>query len=162
MAQSWASGPYHRHAWLPSLPLILWRRLLGRVHLGPSPLAFPPSAYDKDTLWVGCQCLPFPPPPALGGLRLQHQHLACVCGTGISDTLGMEDAGASPPSATACSWTVADIPKRAASGTLLVRSCRGYRSVPQFSPQPSLGAPALTHYPCEPAGEYRMWLHGTP
>ena len=40
---------------------------------------------------------------------------------------GMEDAGTSPPSA-----TVADIPRRVVSNTLLVRSCRGYRSVLQF------------------------------
>ena len=30
----------------------------------------------------------------------QHWHLAPICGTGISDTLGMEDAGAGPLSTT--------------------------------------------------------------
>ena len=62
-----------------------------------------------------------------------HWFLAPIYGTDISDTLGMEDTGASPPSAAACHWVVADIPRRVASGTSLVRSCRGYRSAPWFS-----------------------------
>ena len=51
-------------------------------------------------------------------------------GTDISNTLGMEavDIGSLP--ATACSWVVAGIPKMVASGTLPVRSCKGYISVP--------------------------------
>ena len=54
-----------------------------------------------------------------------------ICGAGIPNTLGMEDTGASVLSATTHSLVVANIPRRAASGTLPVWSCRGYKSVSQ-------------------------------
>ena len=54
LVQSWASGPYNRPTWLPSLPPILWRRLLSGVPLGPLLPALPPLAYGEDALWVDC------------------------------------------------------------------------------------------------------------
>ena len=45
----------------------------------------------------------------------------------------MEAVDVSSLPATACGWVVAGIPKMVASGTLLVRSCKGYISVPWVS-----------------------------
>ena len=105
-----------------------------------------------------------------------------VCGGVISETLGRGAAGASPLSAMAHNWAVANIPRSMASDTLPVRSCRGYRNVPQASgrqahmatqrppqrlgnptsPLPLSGAPVLAHYLCEPIGGHRLWLYGVP
>ena len=57
-----------------------------------------------------------------------HQDFAPTCGAGISDILWMETAGAGPLSAIAHSWAVVNICRMVASGTSLVRICRGYRS----------------------------------
>ena len=48
----------------------------------------------------------------------------------MSNTLEMEAVDISFLPATACSWVVAGIPKMVASGTLPVRSCKGYISAP--------------------------------
>ena len=61
-----------------------------------------------------------------------HQCFMPACDADISDTLGMEAAGAGSPSAMAHNWVVADIPRRAANEMSLVRNYRRYRSVPQF------------------------------
>ena len=45
----------------------------------------------------------------------------------------MEAAGIGSLPTTTCSWVVANIPRMAASGTLPVRSCRGYISAPWVS-----------------------------
>ena len=80
------------------------------------------------------------------------------------------------------SWVVASIPRRAASGTSLVRSCRGYGVSPgsqvsrliwlpqrppwrlgdPTSPLPLSGAPVLTHYPCVSVGGHSLWLCSAP
>ena len=93
--------------------------------------------------------------------------LAPICGTGISNTLGMEDTDAGPPSATTHNWVVADIPRRVASSMILVRSCRGTKVLPSSqesrliwppqmlgkpSPLPLSGASALIHFLCAPVG----------
>ena len=74
------------------------------------------------------------------------------------------------------SWAVAYISRMVASGTLLVRSCRGYSSVPgswvgrlvwlpqrppwrlgdPAPPLPLPCTPVLTHYTCEPVGKHRL------
>ena len=78
---------------------------------------------------------------------------------------------------TASSWVVADIPRMAARGMLLVRSWRGYISAPRFQadrlarptqrpPQRISGllhlpcAPALACFPCEFVVGCRQWLPG--
>ena len=65
----------------------------------------------NDALQVCHPCLLSPLPPGLGvgtpWLKEWHWHFVPTCGAGISDTLGMEAAGASPLSAMAHSWVVA-------------------------------------------------------
>ena len=61
----------------------------------------------------------------------QHCHLFLVGGAGISDTVGGEAVDISSlPTVDSCK-VEADIPKMVASGTLPVRSCKGYISTPQ-------------------------------
>ena len=60
-----------------------------------------------------------------------HHCLLPVGGAGISDTVGREAVDVcSLPNVASCR-VVAGNPKMAASGTLLVRSCKGYISTPQ-------------------------------
>ena len=63
--------------------------------------------------------------------------LGGVCTTPLSTTVCTDPlsatACASPLSTTPHSWAVADIPRMVANGTLPVRSCREYRSVPWVS-----------------------------
>ena len=63
-------------------------------------------------------------------LRKSTGILCHVGGAGISSTLGMGAVGAGSPSATACNWVIADILRRVASGTSLVRSCRWIEKCP--------------------------------
>ena len=64
LALSWASEYYNRISWLLPPPLILWRRLLSGVALGPLLLASPLSTYSGDAPLVPHQGLLFPPPLA--------------------------------------------------------------------------------------------------
>ena len=185
-SQIWAGELYNKLIWLPSWPPILQRRLHCRVPLWSLLPAFP-----LFCLWWGhslgvssistvssSSCLKVRTPWS----KEWCQCFVPACGTHISNTLGMGAAGAGPLSATACSWAAPNIPRRVASGTLLVRNCTGYRSFPRpwvgrlvWLPQrppwrlgdhtlslPLSGTPALTHYLREPVGGHRLWLHGTP
>ena len=57
-------------------------------------------------------------------------HFASIRIADISNTLGMEAVNIGSLPSTACGWVAASIPKMVASGTLPVRGCKGYISVP--------------------------------
>ena len=171
--RSLPSGSFSRSIWLPSQCLTLWKRYPGGAPSGPFPPAFPPFFSYEDILWA---CHQYWVPSLPSCLRAGtpwyeewHQHFAPTCGAGITNTLGMEAAGAGPLSATACSWVVADIPRMVAGGTLLVRSCRGYRSAPQVSGRQACTAtlkastkawwscPSSTFTPCSSTSILFMW-----
>ena len=78
------------------------------------------------------------------------KHFPPTSNAGIPDTLGVGSAGTNPLSAMDHSWVVADIPRMVAKGTLLVRSCRGYRSAPQ-----DLGRQACTATPLK--ASMKVW-----
>ena len=99
-----------------------------------------------------------------------HCHFMPVRDAGISDTLGMEAADVSSLPATACGWVVANIPKVAASGTLSVRSCKGYisapwvlgrqahRDTPEASTKVQWSCPSSAFVSCSSARTLSLWV----
>ena len=110
--QSWPSGPS--------------ASLLGSFRAFPS-LCFLQGCSPSTSSLLAASSSSCLGPFGVGALWLEEcpWHFSPTCGAGVPDTLGVAGAGTNPLPAMACSWAVADIPRMAAKGTLLVRICSG-------------------------------------